>query len=1064
MDFLHSKELEEFYKNYDKNHPNEISSRCRNVYDIKTVDMDGNVVEQKFGLNLMTDYGFQRAYVYGYGYAYGGDPTNYLLIWIGEGTDIPKYDNTSLYGRFTTSTPQGSTGFYPWSKSNIDGMCYDKETNTCSITRKGQYGYYDYNITGLDGNVITEDKYIREIGIGEAWNKLTMHARVYDKDGNLSSITKKPNQRLYITTYITTTMDPTFIKEAYDEGTYILMDMRGLVRDIANEQMTGTQYFRGGHIPAHNGFAFLGVAAGHGYWVPFYGGGYNDESNGRFNHYDEETHTITFDNYGTVGAGLLEGKRHYVSEKEMMLSDVWDGNGNNRVHPCGISASQFVNIDEPEELENVTVHTDSYSTGNLSTSFGKYYSGKLPDGRVPTTDADVHKCLMYNHSTKEWDIEEEFINNPELQLYDFWIPRYAKVWTYITFLDSNRIAYVFVNTHTDRPITSFRQSGFTLYATDEYWDTDSWEAIGNIKAVPEELQCKRYYISLTDPSSWADMGGNDTDYLYYHRGRSLIPNRNVQYHEIIPNSPYKTYTLPYKNSMDRCTRTASDNTLGYVAYAGCLFYPDSIDPETNLPYAYRLTDESNSEIDISYLFGFGNKIIAIGRTASRPVKTYYYTRDDGPIITIPVDDRVVIDVPDDKYGHYAYYANPYGGDAIGFRVYTVGDDPTQAPTYEDFKYPTIRYNYNTYQYNQANYRGHVKYDQQLATTSSKGFVVVSSFSQVWSIFPTIINLHGGEDGDSVEIQELKDYKSAIAIDRTNYACIWIKNESKPFLFGIYNVMTKEVEQEFEFESGYTVMGFAGWKDYVYFLTSFNNETRSFVYHIDTQVLEYCPNETFWFLNDMINTVPNTTEGRINGYKARNGGVEAQKYILNQTSNDEITIFSVDRENDGYNYNPSFNEYSNCYFTSDNPTHREFVLPVHLNQREGSGGVYRNSTFLGYVNDENKQLIYGASSYNRLLVQDMGLRMDKPEGIDIDYYPYAKMPWQDGTSCMALFKDRVMVMDAQLGSITEIPIEYMIKHKLEMSTRTITSFNNPVHIDGGRMFTMSITNRVDPNGT
>ena len=53
--------LLKFIDNYDEKHPNECSARYRNMYELKTVDMDGNVVDTQYALNLMTDYGCQGA-------------------------------------------------------------------------------------------------------------------------------------------------------------------------------------------------------------------------------------------------------------------------------------------------------------------------------------------------------------------------------------------------------------------------------------------------------------------------------------------------------------------------------------------------------------------------------------------------------------------------------------------------------------------------------------------------------------------------------------------------------------------------------------------------------------------------------------------------------------------------------------------------------------------------------------------------------------------------------------------------------------------------------------------
>lgn len=1066
MDFLHSKELEEFYENYDKKHPDEISAKCRNIYDIKTVDRKGNVVDQKFGLNLMTDFGFQKAYKYcEYLWDYNTDLANCYRIWIGDGLDYPKYGNNSLYSRITSSGPQNSVG----KTSEYDGMRYDKTTKLCSMMRKAQSGYYDYNISDLDGNTITEDKYIREIGIGAAWNELRMHAKVYDKNGEESSITKKPNQRLYITTYITTTMDPSYITDAYNNGEYIAVDMRHGTRIVADDTVNANNERIG-----YTALSSSSYLVSHYRWTsqkPFYGYGSN---NGSWNVYNETDHTITF-NSQSGGGGMMEGKYQYISEEESIVTDSYlDVNvDNSRVRDGSAIGFRFVNCEEAEELENVTTFTNDRTSGKLSNSFGLPYHSSKSRGRIPATDGDVHKISMYNHHTKEWDIEEEFINNPELQLYDYWMARYASVWMYITFMKSNKMAYVFINPHTDRPILSFVQSGFTLYATDEYWDTDSWEAIGNIKAVPEELRCKRYYISLTDPQGWADLGRQTYDYGNLARGRGLIPNREMTTHEIIPVSPYKTYTLPHTAPYNN-SRVVSNNELGYVAYPNCLFYPDAINPETELPYAYKLTDESGMNVDEGYIFGIGKKIFVMGKTGDRS-GAYFSTRNGQNMTNgYPPDDRVTL-VSNQTY----YYPTSFGGEAIGFRVYTIGDTPSEAPTYEDFKFPTIRYNPTRWGWESpprwgagfdANNRDNyfIRYEQPYPSISTNGFIVLSTLHPGLNTsypFPTIINLYGGEDGNTVEIDELKDYKMGMAVAMTDYVCLMNKNTSVPYQYELYNVETKEVEQTFEFESGYTVMGYAGWKNYIYFLTNYNSERRSFVYHIDTKTLEYCPTETFWFLNGLQKLASDTSDYiYYDAYRATSVAYSSSKFTLNSVANDEVVIFSSNISEGDWSRVPAYSrDYGQCYFTSDNPTHRQYVVPSMENYDGFT--TYHSNGDLKYINNEDKQLIYIAGSQNRIVIQDMGLQIDKPEGFDVDFYPKYEMPWYADHTVPSncIFKDRVFLIKPSTGVVQELPIEYCIRHKLDVSTHTITSFNNPVRVSASKGFTWSATNRVDPKG-
>ena len=125
--------LLKFIDNYDEKHPNECSARCRNMYELKTVDMDGNVVDTQYALNLMTDYGFQGAYKF---HETGGYfEENDRRIWIGDSTEYPKYNNKSLYSPITNSDPQGDKGG--------QGRSYNRKGAECGFGKGGEC-YYPY--------------------------------------------------------------------------------------------------------------------------------------------------------------------------------------------------------------------------------------------------------------------------------------------------------------------------------------------------------------------------------------------------------------------------------------------------------------------------------------------------------------------------------------------------------------------------------------------------------------------------------------------------------------------------------------------------------------------------------------------------------------------------------------------------------------------------------------------------------------------------------------------------------------------------------------------------------
>lgn len=997
-----------FIDNYDEKHPNECSARYRNTYELKTVDMDGNVIDTQYALNLMTDYGFNGAYKYHERGQWNGYTDR--RIWIGDSTEYPKYNNNVLYSPITNSEPQGITSNYDF--DHCEGMRYNKTDKICSMTRKGSSCYYDYNILDTSGKTITEDRYVREIGVGYDKNSLVMHARVYNETGELSAIIKRPNQRLYITTYYTTTMDPKIIQDNYDNGIYCAIDMRLITKQTAAEKLAGG--YNSGYTANHTDVRRHSST----YDTPFYGVAYG--GGGSMNHYNEGDSSIEYIT-NNFGGGLIERQFDYLSEA--YSSCFTNGNWSAYYVNQTVYLINFnVYNEKPEEIQQ-TVYTNNRNTGSLSYTFGRYYAGFDPDGRIPTLDFDLQEVRAYNHETKEWDIEENFVNNNTLNLYDRWIGMYVIVKMYVTFLDKHQDVYVFINKYPDRIITSFDNSGFTLYATDTYWDSDSWEIISNLSNVPAELGSKRYYISLTYPEGWPDKGGAAREYGYYANGRGLFPIRgNETYHKILSASgnDYKVYSAPYKSYWSEVSgRTATSDKYGYVFTPTCVIYPDDIDDSTGNPYIHQVLGDGGTPIVPEGVFNFDkeDKVLVIGEPTS------YQSIS----------------------GSSGYFPKPLGGWYWGFRVYDMtNSDHTTAPTYQDY---TVQN-----QLRPTNTGGDCGYYRPLTTQSSNGFVVMSGVISN-SAFPytRVINLYGGDDKNTVETYDLSGNIMGIAIDRSDFFCVYTKDEIPTIK--VINVNTREVYRTFTFESGTSIRGFIGWKDYIYIHTMKNNTRFSWVYHIEDDILEYLPTEDYQILE----TFSNHQYGHM--------------HAVSTSSTDDTFVIGTDIEDNNNKY------YSVSYFTDVNPTHIERVMLEDdmskiNNGTGGAGMVYRSSLQVKYINGEKRQLICAYGGRWRFIVHDLGLRVDNPSDVDVKYFPFNSFRSYGGIydrigPAVAIYKDRIF--DIQLSTsnnntvIKETPLEYCIRHRVKGTTRTITSYNNPVNVSPIPSSSLKMINRVDSNG-
>lgn len=569
--------LKRFSENINKKNPG-LHSENHNLYLLQTTDRDGNVTGEAYGMNLMTNKCFNIMYYTHDAYFINEDR---YRIYIGNGTDEPVLTNNALYSPITTvgSTYVSVTrSYYPFK--------YNSDTDIASVNKLNYKGYFDYNISG-----ITEDKEITEIGYGYSTTDLYTHAKIYDSEGNPSSITKRVNERLTITMYISCCCKMSIIENAYNNKIYMFLNP--IVFEPYSGQVDGSY--------------------GWNYWVGGFGRdthlvhhAVNDsEKKLSDNSYSVDNHLYLFrsafkeqiDDNLIIGRAkinssgfFLESSNQYVSNMIYSTSSL---DMNSTVGSCAFYIIKSVQLPEPEVLSNKSITTNSISSSLITDQFG------LSSSSLPCTNFNITSLLMYNHITKEWDIGESYLNDPNS---DYNSTFYIAGSLWITFQGKSITAYVFTNIRTDLPITSFNNSNIVLYATDKYWDTSTWELISNLSGVDESLQCKRYYIITNG------------DLV------KLDPYRDMIYHQIITNKD--SYSLPItKVTVGDDLKCLTSDKYGWIMSSKYLIYPNT---ENGCVY-YELTVGSNNAIpDYTWRWTTeeGDKLIFVYR--EKDSTTNYY--------------------------------------------------------------------------------------------------------------------------------------------------------------------------------------------------------------------------------------------------------------------------------------------------------------------------------------------------------------------------------------------------------------------------------------------------------
>ena len=338
----------EFAKNFKRH-----SKRpgISNLYVIQKKDLDGNVIDEKYGMNLMTDYGMSQFFV-----SAANFPTQ---LFVGNGSGSFNHTTNTLISAITnlaaTNTSTTISYNYPLYYDNVAGLV------TC-VARYLQC-YYDYNITDVTGAVT-----ISEYGIGTAYNELWTHSWVYDNLGNQSTITKEINTRLEITVYFCMSYETSLITNAWDAGRYIV---------ITNMQrfFSGRMYENAIHTYKRNGSSTSRTT---NRTKSLY-------ANNRISMITNLSPMTIYADGGAAGE-YIDGFVSWMSGCMMM----------DRCKESTPESFSYINNPDDTYIKSKTGYSDTFGIVN----------------HIPVTQANISKSYTFNPSTGQYDLEDSFVHDP----------------------------------------------------------------------------------------------------------------------------------------------------------------------------------------------------------------------------------------------------------------------------------------------------------------------------------------------------------------------------------------------------------------------------------------------------------------------------------------------------------------------------------------------------------------------------------------------------------------------------------------------------------------------------
>ena len=725
-------------------------SEHHGVYHIETVDINGNKTGEAFALNLMTNYGVNKQFQNSY--------YNNYYIYIGTSTELPTLENNTIRTPFVTnSATMVNTDLVKYPSK------YNKETHILTQRYKRSYGYFDYNYSG-----ITEDVEITEIGLGEEYNKLYYHSYVCDSNGNQSSITKRPNERLYITAYTGACVNVDLMKQKWDEGIYLFVNAYA---------------FSFGYRSYDRLCLSVGRRNRDDYDRYYPSKSYTYSGN----YINTDTHVLEFGNM-TLDVGIMDKTDHMYYSASIIgtSSNLYDTNY--YADRMNFFAFTFEEMDkettpiEDRTLTTIDAYTNSYNSNSFSYLFGRksykdyskteYRFFSYSTGELPCVNFDIQSLKMYNHLTKEWDIEESYVNNPDMDYNYIWAYTSGKCYIENFSHDGGMTIYVFINPHTEWELYAFNTSGVTLYGTDEWWDVDTYIKIPDISNLPSNARNCRYYIMTS-----GDVHNIYPSYNITGREDALFNNQ----HMINPMNELIIPSNVVSNTTGAQRPVSSDVNNWFCTSNQLVYAPTETDQEWHV-YAIKAYGDSSAS---AYISSYGN---------GGPAFLRYNT-----------DDRLCLGTS--AKTHYA---------GTGWRIYDTSDRSVE-PTYVDILLPSTD---DSSEYTKGAF----------ISFTNNGFIVRQSLVKSSS---EIINIYGyqDEEGNTIYTETLQNTNMCFALNLTDN-CVYRKTDADVSgTFEIYDMRNKTVIDSFTLptENTYTYNNIFGWREFIYVLATITSSNVKKIY-------------------------------------------------------------------------------------------------------------------------------------------------------------------------------------------------------------------------------------------
>lgn len=429
-----------------------------NLYVIERVDSEGNVLETKFGENVLTDYGFQQYFV-----SKAAFPKN---VYVGDGIDSvfdkgsqvlqSAISDVALTNTNTTIDYACPFYFQPSQQGLDNGLItvFCQYIQTKMVYENSAYGIQE------DSRLITE------FGIGSSVTNLWTHSRVYDTQGSPSSVRKNNNEELIFTIFLCVTYPESLIQNGWrnsrsETGSW---GTRSVIT-------TPQRFFRERMYPANI---------------------YTFKMGGKTDRAKTNTNTSIEDSRVTINTEM---------SAFLMTDEFLDGFAS---VDAGFVTLEREEMATPEALDKVFHPLNPGSTanhdrsGNRDRAFDTLLSLRLGSSGYRFSQMNVNSCALYDYHTHDW---VNYVHSGSGYSSDKWYDEmglskdFAVAIHYVATNNAIGTMYVHQNMNPQDPILAVTSGQTVIYFAEKYWDTSTWVNITTPNNIPVALRNYRYILT-----------------------------------------------------------------------------------------------------------------------------------------------------------------------------------------------------------------------------------------------------------------------------------------------------------------------------------------------------------------------------------------------------------------------------------------------------------------------------------------------------------------------------------------------------------------------------------------